>query len=141
MSTLTVLFVLAFGLLCGINASSSPPAPAPEKTKPTKPSLGVVCNKTNYTSVYPTNSYVKHVLGQLSDEVSNSKGYAKLIKFPEIDMPIMSGQGTCLKKMSQLECANCIKDAAKKLLDSCPQRLGAQFTATGCTIRYEVFNA
>ncbi|CAN0888497.1 hypothetical protein LINGRAHAP2_LOCUS15868 [Linum grandiflorum] len=137
----TILFFLAF---CGVNTSddsddSSATAPAPQPVTIS----GVVCNKTNYTNVYPTNSYVKHVLEELSEEVSQNKGYAKLIKFPEIDRPIMSGQGTCTtkKNMSRAECAQCIKDGAKKVLDSCPQRIGAQFTAAGCKLRYDVFHA
>ncbi|CAI0443770.1 unnamed protein product [Linum tenue] len=108
--------------------------------KPTTPkAAGVACNRTNYTTVYPTDSYVRHVLEELGDEVSKSKNYAKVIKFPEIDHPIMSGQGACTKNVSKAVCAKCLKDGAKKVLEKCPRRVGAQFNATACQLRYDVY--
>ncbi|CAI0416057.1 unnamed protein product [Linum tenue] len=139
-----VFFIIVFGSIHVNNADdddddSMSPAESPTPSIKVTPAAGVTCNKTNYTTVYPTDSYVRHVLKELGDEVIKTKGYSKVINFPEIDTPVMSGKGACTKNVSKATCAKCLKDGAKKVLDACPRRVGARFNATACQLRYDVY--
>ncbi|XP_050207886.1 cysteine-rich repeat secretory protein 55-like [Mercurialis annua] len=118
---ITLLFSLLIQLLLTINAGDS---------------VGNLCSEP-ISQNSTVSSNINSLLSQLVSKASSSR-YAATSSGKGSDK--LYGLAQCRSDVSGADCSDCLKDAAKKILQQCPNKANARIWYDYCFLRYQKDN-